>query len=107
MINLPAYACPTLRLGRTYHTGTSGAGIDIFPGGITTEKENVNWFSFKYRLVKSSKDVQDMMDVSGELSLKVKAGLVQVRGSGEYLNDQSTKEGRTEVLAIMRCTTVS
>lgn len=106
-MNIPAYTAPTLCIGRTYDAINSRAGIDIFPSDIPTKESNINQFTFKYKVVKSSNDVKDLLDVSGSLSLKVKAGLLNVEGSGKYLTDTTKKEGSTELLAVLKCTTVS
>ena len=109
-MNIPAYAAPTLCIGRTYDARKVSAGIDIFPSNIPTEKikkMNVNHFTFKYKVVRNSNDVKDLLDISGELSLKVKAGLVKVEGLGKYLTDTDKKEETTELLAVLKCVTVS
>lgn len=108
--NIPAYAAPTLCIGRTYDARNVSVGIDIFPSNIPTEKikkMNVNYFTFKYKVVRNSNDVKDLLDITGELSLKVKAGLVKVEGSGKYLTDTDKKEKTTELLAVLKCVTVS
>ena len=106
-MNIPAYASPNLRIGRSYDAQTSKAGIDIYPfGNIDIEETNVNQFSFEYRVIKNSKDTKDLLNISGELSLKVKAGLVSVSGPGKYLSDNKRTEDTTEVLAVLKCLTV-
>ena len=67
----------------------------------------MNKFSFKYKVVKSSKDVNDLLDVSSEMSLKIKANLFKVEGTGQYINENKTEEGTTSLLAVMKCTTVT
>ena len=67
---------------------------------------NVNKFSFKYQVVKNSKDVNDLLDVSCELSLKVKANLLEVEGIGKYINESQLEEGTASLLVVMKCTTV-
>ncbi|XP_044163829.1 uncharacterized protein LOC114977292 [Acropora millepora] len=106
-MNIPAYASPNLRIGRSYDAQTSKAGIDIYPGNIDTEETNVNQFNFEYRVIKSSEDTKDLLNISGALSLKVKAGLVSVSGSGKYLRDNKKTKDTTEVLAVLKCLTVS
>lgn len=105
-MNIPAFASETLRIGRTYDAVNSVAGIDIFPASIPTAKTNINWFHFQYEVVKNSADVRKLLDVSGELSLKVQAGLVRVQGSGKYLAESHKEEGTAELLAVIKCTTV-
>lgn len=106
-MNIPAYTSPTLCIGRTFDAEKATACGDIFPAGIPTKPINVNKFSFKYTVVKGSKDVQDLLDVSGELSLKIKANLLKVEGAGQYINDTKKEEGTTTLLAVMKCTTVT
>ena len=105
-MNIPAYASPNLRIGRSYDAQTSKAGIDIYPGNIESEETNVNQFNFEYRVIKNTKDTKDLLNISGGLSLKVKAGLVSVSGSGKYLSDNKKTEDTTEVLAVLKCLTV-
>ena len=105
-MNIPAYASPNLRIGRSYDAQTSEAGIDIYPGNIEIEKTNINQFNFEYKVIKNTKDTKDMLNISGALSLKVKAGVVSVSGSGKYLSDNKKAEDTTEVLAVLKCLTV-
>jgi hypothetical protein len=48
----------------------------------------------------------DVLDVSGELSLQVMAGVVNVEGKGGYLKTTSENENSVEVLAQTSFTTV-
>ena len=106
-MNIPAYAAPTLSIGRTYDARNSKASGDIFKSDqISMKTINVNNFSFKYSLVQNSKDVNDLLDVSGELSLKIKANLLKVEGAGQYVNESKKEEGTTKLLAVMKCITV-
>ena len=67
---------------------------------------NINKFSFKYQVVKSSQDVNNLLDISGKLSLQIKANLLKVEGAGQYVKENKVQEGRTKLLAVMKCTTV-
>ena len=106
--NIPAYISPTLSLGGTFDLKTSRVCADVLPSssGLPIKSMNVNKFSFKYQVVKNSKDVNDLLDVSCELSLKVKANLLKVEGIGQYINESQLEEGTTCLLAVMKCTTV-
>ena len=107
-MNIPAFGSEFLRIGRTYDVANpAAAGIDIYPADIPTVKDNRNWFQFEYKVVKNSSDVNKLLDISGELSLKVKAGLVSVQGFGKYLSDSKKEEETTELLAVLKCFTVS
>ena len=107
-MNIPAYISLTLGLGGTFDLKTSRACADVLPSrsGLPIKSMNVNKFSFKYQVVKNSKDVNDLLNVSCELSLKVKANLLKVEGIGQYINESQLKEGTTCLLAVMKCTTV-
>ena len=107
-MNIPAFGSEFLRIGRTYDAANPAvAGIDIYPADIPTVKDNKNRFQFEYKVVKNSSDVNKLLDISGELSLKVKVGLVSVQGSGKYLTDSKKQEDTTELLAVLKCFTVS
>lgn len=109
-MNIPAYAAPTLCIGRIYDARNGSAGIDIFPPHKLTETiRNMERkrFTFEYKFVNDSNDVKDLLNISSELALKIKAGLLKVEGSGKYLSDTDTKENTTEILAVLKCVTVS
>ena len=107
-MDIPAYTLPTLCLGGSFDLETSRACADVFPSsnGLPIKSMNVNRFSFKYQLVKSSKDINDLLDISSEFSLKIKANLLEVEGAGQYINESKLEEGTTTLLAVMKCTTV-
>ena len=106
-MNIPAYTSPTLILGRTFDKETLSARGDISSSdNIPTRETNVNKFSFKYQVVKSSQDVNDLLDIPSEVSLQIKANLLKVGGAGQYFKENKVQEGRTNLLAVMRCTTV-
>ena len=104
-MDIPAYTSPTLCLGRTFDLETSRACADVFPSmtDLPIKSIDSNKFSFKYQVVKSSKDVNDLLDVSGELSLKIKANLLKVEGAGQYINDSKLEEGTTNLLSSHVC----
>lgn len=107
-MNIPAYTSPNLYLGRTFDRERLEAREDISWSGNDIPKKsiNINKFSFKYQVVKSSKDVSDLLHVSGELSLKLKANLLEVEGAGQFVKESKFQEGRTNLLVVMKCTTV-
>lgn len=105
-MNVPAFAYPNLTLGRTFNTQTSTPGIDLFENVVTQQPRNVSQYSFQYKVIKNTSDVKDLLDISGDLSLKIKANILKVGGSAKYLNESKKKEGITEVLAVMKCITV-
>ena len=105
---IPAYVSSTLILGRTFDRETLSARADISSSSndIPTKLININKFSFKYQVVKSSQDVNNLLDISGKLSLQIKANLLKVEGAGQYVKENKVQEGRTKLLAVMKCTTV-
>ena len=107
-MNIPAYVSSTLILGRTFDRETLSARADIpsSSNDIPTKLININKFSFKYQVVKSSQDVNNLLDISGKLSLQIKANLLKVEGAGQYVKENKVQEGRTKLLAVMKCTTV-
>ena len=106
-MEIPAYISPSLCIGRTFDAETSQVGSDIFPPYIPTKTVDVNKYSFKYKLIKTNKDVRDLLDLSSELSLLIKANLLTATGTGQYINESRPLEGVTEVLAVIKCNTVS
>lgn len=106
-MNVPAWAFSNLCIGRSCDANDSRAGVDIFKPDIPIKTENVNTFSFQYKIVKSSEDVRDLLNISGDISLKIKASIFKVDGAGKYISNNKKEEGTTEVLAVMKCTTVS
>ena len=106
-MNIPAYTVPTLsRLGCTFDCNTSWNCIEIFPPDIPSNTENVNTFSFQYKVVTTNEEVKELMHLPFDLPLRVKANLLSVVGPGKYLNDLKIEEGKTEILAVMTCITV-
>lgn len=106
-MNVPAWALSNLCIGRSYDANDNKAGLDIFHPDIPIKTENVNMFSFRYKIVKSNEDVRDLLNISGDISLKIKANIFKVEGAGKYISNNNNEEGTTEVLAVMKCTTVS
>jgi len=105
-MNIPAYAVPALSIGSTFDCNTSRNGIDLFPSDISTKTENVNTFSFRYNVVTKNDDVRELLGLPFDLPLRIKASQLCVEGPGKYFNDIETDEGKTEILAVMKCTTV-
>lgn len=105
-MNVPAWAFSNLCIGRSYDANNNGAGVDLFQPDIPIKKEHVNAFSFRYKIIKSNEDVRDLLNISGDISLKIKANIFKVEGAGKYISNAKKEEGSTEVLAVMKCTTV-
>uniref|UniRef100_A0A2L2XXL2 Uncharacterized protein n=1 Tax=Parasteatoda tepidariorum TaxID=114398 RepID=A0A2L2XXL2_PARTP len=106
MLSNILYILPML-LGRTFDARYDRVGIDIFPQSeidqarILPEQET----SSRYQTTASEDDLRDLLDVSADLALKVKAGKVDFKGTGTYLRD-TQKVGKTvEILTRMKFTT--
>ncbi|GBO45916.1 hypothetical protein AVEN_7487-1, partial [Araneus ventricosus] len=52
----------------------------------------------QYRMVENAAEVKDFLSISGKLSLKIKAGMVDVSGEGSYVKDSSSKTNGIEIL---------
>ncbi|XP_067127329.1 uncharacterized protein [Centruroides vittatus] len=61
----------------------------------------------QYKLIESSNDARDFLDVDGELSLRIKSGQVDVDGSGSYLKDSSSRDNFVELLVRVQHETVT
>ncbi|XP_022257294.1 uncharacterized protein LOC111089316 [Limulus polyphemus] len=51
-----------------------------------------------FRRIDNTVEARDFLDVSGEISLNVKNGKLDISGAGKYLQDKSLKENVVEVL---------
>ncbi|GIY82674.1 uncharacterized protein CEXT_508491 [Caerostris extrusa] len=54
-----------------------------------------------YRLIESSSDTNSFLDVDGELSLKVKQGLIDISGVGKYLVKTVDRQKMVEMMIIV------
>ena len=105
-MTFPTYAVPALSIGSTFDCNTSRNGIDLFPPDVPTKTENVNTFSFRYNIVTKNEEVRELLDLPFDLPLRIKANQLSVEGPGKYFNDIKSDEGKTEILVVMKCTTV-
>ncbi|GBM52579.1 hypothetical protein AVEN_68726-1, partial [Araneus ventricosus] len=58
-----------------------------------------------YLTVQDASEKRNFLGISGDLALKVSSGLVDIRGAGEYLRDNSNAEKSVEILIKMTFTT--
>ena len=80
----------------------------MFPSLLPTKTADVNKYTFKYKVINTNNDVRDLLDVSPELSLFVKANVITVSGTGQYISEsRRVPDETTEVLAVIKCDTVS
>lgn len=102
------YMVPML-LGRTYDIGKDLTGADIFAQDDIAKAriiENYHTDS-RYTLVDRSTDVKNFLDISGSLSLKIKALGLQIGGGGSYLKDTAQRTKYTEILVRVHYETIT
>ncbi|CAB4017348.1 Hypothetical predicted protein [Paramuricea clavata] len=100
---------PSMMLGRTFDYSKSAVGVDIYDASVRDNAvvRHVDRSDVKFKMIKSSEDVRDVLDVSGQLSLKVMAGVVDVEGRGSYLKSSIESGNTIEVLAQIYYRTVT
>ncbi|CAL1298779.1 unnamed protein product [Larinioides sclopetarius] len=102
------YILPML-LGRTFDARYDRVGIDIFPQSeldkarVIPEPESIS----RYETIDSSEEVRNLLEVSADLALKVKAGKVDFKGTGSYLKDTSKLGRIVEILTRLKFKTVT
>lgn len=58
-------------------------------------------------MVTDTQEARDFLGVSGELSLKIKTGKVQIEGLGQYLKETYSRSKVVEILVKVHYETVS
>lgn len=93
------YILPLL-LGRTFDIKNDHVGVDIFPENVILNPtvHKAPTYVSDYKVIRELKDIANFLKIKGELSLKVKAGLVKIGGSGSYLKDHVFRDDVVEVL---------
>ena len=99
-----------MKIGTTFDYSTSEIGmINIFGDDlnshIKTVKHHLTTSNFK--MVKTSEDVRDVLDISGKLSLQIMSGAVDIKGEANYLKETSASTSFVKVLAKVTFQTVS
>ena len=96
-------------LGRTFDYSKSEVGNDIISEEERKKAQTIrnDRSDIKYKMIKSSEDVRDVLDVSGQLSVKVMAGTVDVEGKGSYLKSSINSENSVEVMVQVYYKTVT
>ncbi|XP_013390257.1 uncharacterized protein LOC106158722 isoform X1 [Lingula anatina] len=100
------YVIPML-LGRTFNITSDKVGTDIFPAGFQPTSINKQRTTSSHKMVETSRQARDFLNVGGELSLKIKSGMLSIKGSGEYLKDEQSRSKRIEVLTKVHFETVT
>jgi hypothetical protein len=95
-------------LGRTFDYSKSEVGNDIISEEERQKAQTIpnDRSDIKYKMIKSSEDVRDVLDVSGQLSVKVMAGTVDIEGKGSYLKSSVDSENSVEVMVQVYYKTV-
>ncbi|XP_035825609.1 uncharacterized protein LOC101856893 [Aplysia californica] len=93
------YIIPML-LGRTFDMFTSQVGVDIFPqksieNPIVIERSFVH---SDFRVIRNDSEARHFLGVTDDLSLRVKAGVLHIAATGDYLKDVQTRENYVEIL---------
>ncbi|XP_055924611.1 uncharacterized protein LOC129956704 [Argiope bruennichi] len=102
------YILPML-LGQTYDLGKEKPGLHIFPKNVEENAVTLQHYftDSQYRMVENAEDVKDFLSISGKLSLKIKAGMVDVSGEGSYVKDSSSKTNGIEILVKVHFETIT
>ncbi|GFT54795.1 uncharacterized protein NPIL_278631 [Nephila pilipes] len=95
-----------LFLGMTYDARYSRPGVDIFDlkyvdDPVVTEFQQTKSF---YKVVTSTADVSNALDITGDLSLKIKSGMLDIAGIGSYLRCTRENLNKVEILATLQYT---
>ncbi|GFS15187.1 stonustoxin subunit alpha [Elysia marginata] len=107
VIILP-YIIPML-LGRTFDIFTSQVGVDIFPQSTIQSPIHIqrSFVSSDFSVIRNDSEARQFLGVSDDLSLRVKAGVLHIAATGDYLKDVQTRENYVEILVKSQYETVS
>nr|QNH72542.1 toxin candidate TRINITY_DN22076_c7_g21_i4 [Ceriantheomorphe brasiliensis] len=105
-VNQKPYFTPMI-LGRTFDISKNEVGNDIFNKNARARQKTIRVDSttIKFKTINDNSDVNDVLDVSGELALQIKGGLVNVEGSGSYVKENRDATNFVEVLAKVKTIT--
>jgi hypothetical protein len=97
-----------MRLGDSFDYSSFKRGNNLIWSDIRSQaiERRSDRSYMKFRLIKSQKDIRDVLDVSGELSVKVMQGLVDVQGKGSYLKSSVKSDNSVELLVQIYYRTV-
>ncbi|CAL1295400.1 unnamed protein product [Larinioides sclopetarius] len=103
MVSLTAPYLIPLFLGMTFDARYSKPGVDIFDSQFVNEPvvTDVKQTRSLYKVVNSMSDIKDALDVSGDLSLKIKTGMINVDGKGSYLKNMRDYVNKVEILTTL------
>ncbi|CAB4017350.1 Hypothetical predicted protein, partial [Paramuricea clavata] len=98
-----------MRLGTSFDSDKFRVGYDLVGDAVRGNaiESRHDMSKMKFKMIKSQKDVSDVLDISGELSVKVMAGLVDVQAKGSYLKSSVKSENSVEMLVQIYYRTVT
>ncbi|GFY62434.1 uncharacterized protein TNIN_360521 [Trichonephila inaurata madagascariensis] len=91
-----------LFLGMTFDARNSRPGVDIFDMAHVNDPVVTEFKQTKtsYKIVTSSSEAKDVLDVQGDLSLKIKNGMIDIAGKGAYLKEKVDYSKTVEILTV-------
>ncbi|XP_046353868.1 uncharacterized protein LOC124133511 isoform X2 [Haliotis rufescens] len=100
---------PGMTIGRVFDMRTFACGLNIFSPDDIAKTSTVERHSntVKYSVIKKSSDVNNILGISGDISLKAKAGIIDVEGVGSYLKEDRLQDNVMEILARAQVETVT
>ncbi|XP_046561313.1 uncharacterized protein LOC124270312 isoform X2 [Haliotis rubra] len=100
---------PGMSLGRTFDLRTYGNGLDIFPEDLVDNPKIIesHYNTVKYRVIKNSQDINNILELSGEVALKIKAGILNVEGMASYVKEDKIKDECTEIFVRVHVETLT
>ena len=97
-----------LSLGQVCNLQEHKPGRRIFTKPPSFICEGTNTCNYAFSNIESSRDVRNLLDVSGEFSVQARLSIcLGVQGAGSYLQDYTRTSKVTEILLRFSCETVS
>lgn len=92
-----------LFLGMTYDARNCRPGVDIFDMShvndpVVTEFKQTKSY---YKIVSSLEEAKKTLDISGDLSLKIKSGMIDLAGKGSYIKAKQDYSNVVEIITTL------
>ncbi|KAL8580394.1 hypothetical protein ACOMHN_020871 [Nucella lapillus] len=93
------YIIPML-LGRTFDLYRAQVGVDIFSQDTISKPIRIHrsYVTSDFRLIRNESEARSFLGLTEDVSLRVKAGVLKVAASGDYLKDVQKRENYVEIL---------
>ncbi|KAF8769802.1 Stonustoxin subunit alpha like protein [Argiope bruennichi] len=106
MVSISAPYLIPLFLGMTFDARYNKPGVDIYDSKFVNDPVITDFKQTRstYKVVNSMSDVKSALDVSGDLSLKIKSGMIDVEGKGSYLKNVRDYVNKVEILTTLEYT---